>query len=168
MEYVQDQYPNCRHYSRVQEDNHLRRFWCAEKKTEMATCTECRTCLRCDGRLRLYRRHVSHVRTGAYITEEYACFNCGGYYFREHFQPMRQVKQGGLCQVEGCPRHTYEGHRHQEGGKTYTICETHHRKMKTWKYSGKGPEQKPILLQAERLIDNPKYRKKQEGRKVRT
>ena len=162
MEYIDDQYPNCRHHWKLRKNDLM--FQCGEKRKSLATCNECRTCPNCNGRLGLYRRHVSFVRTGAHISEEYTCLNCGAYYVRTFFltgQQVRQGKEAGLCQVEGCTGRTYEGHQHQDGGKTYLICESHHRRIKTWRYGEKGDEQKPILCQDGGLVDNPNYRKKQ-------
>jgi hypothetical protein len=162
MEYVRDHYPNCRHHGRI--DAVTGTFICGKNGKRLGNCNDCRTCPNCNGRIGIYRRQVSYIRTGAYITEEYTCMNCGAYYVRVYFEPKPQKKQGGCCQVEGCTHRAYEGHRYREQEKNWTICETHHRKIKTWKASDKGEDQKPLLVQGERLTENPDYRKKQEKR----
>lgn len=170
MEYDRwDQYPNCRHHGKTQKDDNLQRFHCAEKKKELTTCNGCRTCTNCNGRPQLYQSRTSYVRNRAYHTEEFTCLNCGAYYIRVYFQVKQQgkpEKQAGFCHVEGCTRRTYEGHQHQEEGVTWIICEAHHRQVKTWNTNtGKGQEQKPLLVQDCRLVSNPNYRKKQEKRR---
>ena len=155
-----NQYPNCRHHGKTQKADPLQQFHCSEKGKDLTNCNACRTCANCNGRLGLYRSTTDYVRNGAYVTDEYTCLNCGAYYVRIFFVTRSEFtsKPAEMCQVEGCTHRTYEGYKHHDEGKVWTICQAHHRRLKTWAHAGKTLEQKPLLNHEGALVENPKYR----------
>ncbi|KAA0888701.1 hypothetical protein [Oryzomonas rubra] len=158
---VRGRFINCRHYAvKAKAIN-------CKKHGPRKTCRGCRTCPACDGTLAFDQISAIPGQRRTTIYETYSCVHCGAIIEHEYVayteqQPPNQRR--GKCQVEGCRRTAYEGHEHQDG-KTWTVCVTHFRRMKTWRASEKGEDQKPLIVAMGRLVDNPSYWTKQKRRK---
>jgi hypothetical protein len=151
------QFINCRHHSSAGSDN--KSFRCAKHMRALKTCDACFTCPKCGSPL--YDYHV-HEHRGK------SCAICGAYIEYQGGQPPKQRADEGkgehVCQVQGCKHTAYEKHQYLEeiDGRTisFLICETHRRRVKTWKQAaGKDETQRPIIFRDYQLQDNPKYRK---------
>lgn len=162
------QFKSCRHYKRANN----RSFTCKGK--ERKTCNGCGTCPNCNGMMILYRRRTEkgYDRDDIYLIYTYisrTCIQCGAY-IEDEFVSLRREERyeihtssEGKCDVRGCRNTAYEGHHHNEAGHTYTICETHRRRIKTWRHHPeKGPEHNPLMVVKGVLMDNPEYHIKQE------
>ena len=158
---------NCRHYS--SSDCTRRTFCCRRTGTIKTSCEGCRTCPKCDGILFTYRLVQSHGRDRIHAEHAKSCLICG-VFIEESLQLLRiriaENKVKDACQVYGCKNTAYEGHTlleevdgHQA---SFRICESHRRRLKTWRYHpNKGKDQKPIIIEAGQLVDNPEYSRKQ-------
>jgi len=150
------QYPNCRHHGKTAKDTH--EFTCAKSEKNLTSCNDCRTCSNCNGRLGVYRSHADHSRSGAHVTEEYLCVNCGAYFVRQFFVSRPAGKNGEGCQVVGCFKHVQNGRRFTDDGlagiTVWAICESHYRKLQAWRSSEeKDPNAKPLIVKDGRLVE---------------
>lgn len=167
MAQYDSQYRGCRHFNKSVDD-HI----ACNRYGRIKNCRGCRVCPNCDGMRRWLNRHITKRRDHVGVCDTYICAMCGAYY-EEHYvissTPKQQIKNPGQCEVQNCRNHAYEGHQHTAltNGvhRTFIICLTHHRRLKTWRHHPEKTEQHiPIVVENGVLMDNPHYIKKQERR----
>lgn len=169
MEHANGRHYHCRHFHGRQSDTE---FLCNKNNQMRRSCNGCRTCPNCDGLKGLHQRISSIKRDCTYVLEIYICAICGAYYEHQYVIPHRALppQPQHKCQVAGCPHTAYEQHRitfelHGQL-RSFIICETHHRRQKTWRrHPEKGEENRPIVVADGILRDNPKYKMPQKRRK---
>lgn len=157
-------YTKCRHYVKTGE-----RTLNCRRHGQRRTCEGCLVCPNCGGMMATYRMTKDYHRTQIFITHAKSCVICGAYIEENYvvaIPKQQSTKAAEACQVHGCRHTAYEGYTHTEesAGRSlvFRICVTHVRRMKTWRlHPGKGEEHKPLLLEAGKLIDNPRYAVKQ-------
>lgn len=164
-------YINCRHFRK--RPDHL--FDCIKNGNSRKDCNNCNTCPNCEGQLAFYRRRVEKGQDRDCIYIAKSCVMCGAYVEEEYVRyktrdKTPRVTDSRKCQVSGCPNTAYEGHVHKEfiGDREceFVICEGHRRRIKTWRlHPDKGEQDKPIMIQLGKLVDNPKYKRTRKGNK---
>lgn len=155
---------HCSHYKKTGTTT----FYCNKQKKTKRNCEGCFTCPNCGGLMYTDRLKKERNRNSIYVTHTKTCHLCGAY-IEEHmvgFVARQEQKRENSCQVQGCMNTAYEGHIHEDGNKTFQICEKHRNRMKSWRqHPTKGEDQKPLIMQLGVLIDNPRYTIKQGKRK---
>lgn len=102
------------------------------------------------------------------------CMQCGAYIEDEYVEIRREQRNEleiatsnvGKCDVRGCRNGAWEGYQHTEAGITFKICESHRRRVKTWRHHpDKGQEHNPLVVVKGALTDNPEYQIKQDRKR---
>lgn len=164
MQYERGRFINCRHYKKLPED---KKFICGKEIKERHNCHGCTTCPNCDGSLAFYGREETHRRDAVYYRMSFTCIHCGAFIEEQEMVQQKtahrkDTRRIGECEVEGCPHTAYEGRLHNTPTRIWLICESHHRKIRTWRsHQQKGPEQIPVIELNGKLYENQDYRIKQ-------
>lgn len=165
-------YINCRHFVKPQDGG---KPACKYHNSTITSCYGCTRCPNCDGVRAFYDQQSSTGMGKTYVTRADTCVQCGAYLTAENIiihAEKRHKQAGDKCQVEGCCHTAYEKHTHTDINDhgvqtTWTVCESHFRRVKTWRYNPeKGLNEKPLIVREGKLYDNPDYRK-QHKRKAR-
>lgn len=179
-ENINGRYVYCPHYQGTLVDAYRPDtiFRC-KKHGERVTCLGCSTCPKCGGMIICESSTISHGMHNSIIHRDMKCLICG-LYTQEQVQvekPKNEQKKKAIvgkgqipaeCSVKGCKQRTWEGHtidiETDNGTQTFRVCETHRRRMKTWRaHNGKGIDQIPVIYFLGELIDNPDYKYKTRG-----
>lgn len=158
-------FTNCRHYRKLKD----RQFECS-KRGRIRDCTGCFTCPNCNGLMFTDKLQRDRRSDRIYITHTKSCAICGAYIEQQYvtFIPrsrQEHVEDKTKCEVHDCKNTAYEGYKHYVDGHEFRICITHHNRIRSWKqHPTKGDEQKPMIMENGRLVDNPNYTIKQRTR----
>lgn len=179
-ESINGRFVNCPNYQGTKRDAYqVETVFRCKLFGERVNCSGCGTCPKCGGRVYIERKYISHGQMHTILTKDMKCLACGLYTTEQILVPKesRKKKQTRTvngqrvpppCSVKGCQHRAWDGQTVEidtdTGPRTFPVCDTHKRRMKTWKrHKDKGLDKIPLIYFMGELIDNPEYKYSKKG-----